>query len=87
MDEITEGQVVSYFQGMSCEGACAHAHVRCAVACVHVRAKSILKSVRDVRGCAMCDHIFSHFWNKIAINCLKTYSSTSNPVLEHPFLL
>ena len=36
---------------MSCEGACAHAHVRCAVARVHVRAKSILKSVRDVRAC------------------------------------
>ena len=39
---------VSY-QGMSCEGACAHAHVRCAVARVRVRAKSILESVRDVR--------------------------------------
>ena len=38
-------------QGMSCEGACAHAHVRCAVAHVRVRAKSILKSVRDVRAC------------------------------------
>ena len=36
-------------QGMSCEGACAHAHVRCAVA--HVRVKSILESVRDVRAC------------------------------------
>ena len=36
---------------MSCDGACAHAHVRCAVARVHVRAKSILKSVRDVRAC------------------------------------
>ena len=38
-------------QGMSCEGACAHAHVRCAVAHVCVRAKSILESVRDVRAC------------------------------------
>ena len=36
---------------MSCEGACEHAHVRCAVARVRVRAKSILKSVRDVRAC------------------------------------
>ena len=41
----------TYNQGMSCEGACVHAHVRCAVAGVHVRAKSILESVRDVRAC------------------------------------
>ena len=41
------------WQGMSCEGACAHAHahVRCAVARVRVHAKSILKIVRDVRAC------------------------------------
>ena len=48
---------------MSCEGACAHAHVRCAVARVCVRAKSILKSVRDVRACGSfwaCD-VRSHF--------------------------
>jgi hypothetical protein len=37
-------------QGMGCEGACAHAHVRCAVARVH--AKSFLKSVSDVPACA-----------------------------------
>ena len=36
-------------QGMSCKGACAHAHVRCAVA--RVRAKSILESVRDMHAC------------------------------------
>ena len=36
-------------QGMGCEGACAHAHVRCAVA--RVRAKIILKRVCDVRAC------------------------------------
>ena len=42
---------LSHMQGMSCEGACGHAHVRCAVARVHVCAKSILKSVRDVRAC------------------------------------
>ena len=36
---------------MSCEGACAHLHVRFAVARVRVRAKSILESVRDVRAC------------------------------------
>ena len=40
-------------QGMSCEGACAHAHVRCVVARVRVRAKSILESVRDVRACGL----------------------------------
>ena len=56
---------ISYYQGMSCEGACAHAHVRIAVA--RVRAKSILESVREMRacgpffGCAMCDHTFAHF--------------------------
>ena len=37
-------------QGMSCEGACVHAHVRCAVAHVRVRAKSFLKSVWDVHA-------------------------------------
>ena len=36
---------------MGCEGACTHAHVRCAVARVRVRAKSILKRVCDVRAC------------------------------------
>ena len=56
-------------QGMSCEGACAHAHVRYAGAGVRVRAKSILKSVRDVRACGsfLGVLIFSQFWNKIAI--------------------
>ena len=38
---------------MSCEGACAHAHVRSAVARVRVRAKFILESVRDVRACGL----------------------------------
>jgi len=38
-------------QGMGCEGACAHARVRCAVARVHVRAKRLLKQVCDVRAC------------------------------------
>ena len=50
-------------QAMSCEGACAHAHVRCAVARVRVRAKSNLESVRDVRACGLfwaCD-VRSHF--------------------------
>ena len=36
-------------QGMSCEVPCVHAHVRCLVA--RVLAKSILKSVRNVRVC------------------------------------
>ena len=50
-----------FFQGMSCEGAFADAHMRCAVA--RVRAKSILESVRDVRDCGpflACD-VRSHF--------------------------
>jgi hypothetical protein len=38
-------------QGVSCEGGSAHAHMRCAVACVSVRAKSILKRACDVRAC------------------------------------
>ena len=38
-------------QGMSCKGVCMHAHVRYAVARVHVHAKSILESVGDVRAC------------------------------------
>ena len=69
---------------MSCEGACAHAHVRCAVARVRVRAKSILESVRDVRACGpflgvRCAIALLHtFWDKIARKCY---------VLEHPFLL
>ena len=33
------GPIQGIIQGMSCEGACAHAHVRCAVAHVRVRAK------------------------------------------------
>ena len=69
---------------MSCEGACAH--VRCAVACV--RAKSILKSVQDVRATcfrhAMCDHNFAHFLKqkdqKMLLFVLKT-------ILGHPILL
>ena len=62
-------------QSMSCEGACAHAHVQCAVAGVCVRAKSILKSVRNVRACGpflcvRCEIPLLHtFWNKIARNC------------------
>ena len=57
------GILYSYIQGMSCEGACAHAHVGCEVARVRVRAKSILKSVRDVRACGFlwaCD-VRPHF--------------------------
>ena len=37
-----------YFQGMGCEGACAHASVRCAVARVRVRAKILLNHVCEV---------------------------------------
>ena len=78
---------------MSCEGACAHAHVRCAVTRVRVRAKSILESVRDVRACGpfmgvRCAiallHLFAHFFGtKLpVILCFRTFF----PTLEHPFL-
>ena len=40
-------------QGMSCKGACVHAHVRCAVAHVCVRPKSFLERVGDVRACGL----------------------------------
>ena len=52
-------------QGMGCEGACAHAHVRCAVA--RVRAKSFLKSVCDVRACATFSGV------RCAITLLHTF--------------
>ena len=43
--------------GRTCAGACEILAEKCAgCACV-----------RLIFGCAMCDHIFSHFWNKIAI--------------------
>ena len=46
-------------QGMSCEGACAcKIHFEKCVGCA---------CVRLVFGHAMCDRIFSHFWNKIAM--------------------
>ena len=72
---------------MSCEGACAHAHVRCAVARVPVRAKSILKSVRNVRACGsfLCVRcaipLLHTFWNKIARKMLLFVFKT---ILEHP---
>ena len=78
----------SNLQGMSCEGACAHAHVRSAVARVRVRAKSILESVRDVRACGpflgvRCAITLLHTF------CLKNQYRIrmSYPILEHPFLL
>jgi len=46
-----ELQRISNKQDVSCEGACGHAHVRCAVARVRVRAKRLLKYVCDVRAC------------------------------------
>ena len=61
-----------HFQGMSCEGACAHAHMQCWVARVHVRVKSITKSVQDVRACGsffgvrFAITLWHTFWNKIA---------------------
>ena len=72
---------------MGCEGACAHAHVRCAVAHVRVRAKSILKSVRDVRGCGLflvCDvrsHFCTLFGTELPENATFCLIST---ILERP---
>ena len=43
------------FTKKGCKGACAHAHVRCAVARVRVRAKRLLKHV-----CEVCAR--GHFW-------------------------
>ena len=39
---------ITKYQGMGCEGACAHAHVRCVVARVRVCAKRLLKHVCEV---------------------------------------
>ena len=76
---------------MSCEGACAHAHVRCAVA--RVRAKSILESVRDVRACGhffdvRCAtallHTFAHFLGQnyqiMQLFALKTILELECPI-------
>ena len=80
---------MSKLQGMSCEGACAHAHVRCAVARVCVRAKSILESVRDVRACG------PFFDVRCATTLLHTFRNKTDKkwhffvlktVLERPFL-
>ena len=67
----------NWAKGMSCESACANAHVRCAVA------QSILESVRDVRACGPFLDV------RRACVCLENGSRTrvSYPVLEHPFLL
>ena len=77
---------------MSCEGARAHAQMQYGGA--HVRAKFILKSVRDVRACrslsgVRCAIALLHtFWNKIdRKRYILNYSRTSYPILEHPFLL
>ena len=67
--------------------------VRCAVACV--RAKSILKSVRDVRVCSSFSgvrratvllHTFRTKLPETATFCLKNYFRTSFPILEYLFL-
>ena len=84
------GYFSTFLQAMSCEGACAHAHVRCAVARVRVRAKSILESVRDVRACGpflgvrCAITLFTLFGTNLPENatfCLKKM------FLEHLFLL
>ena len=66
------------YQGMGCKGACAHAHMRCAVA--RVRAKSILKSVRDVRACGSFLNV------RCATLLLHTFGTKlqENAILEHP---
>ena len=69
------------FQGMRREGAGGHPQVRCAVA--RVRAKSILKSVRDVRFGRVIT-ILQTFWNKKAREMLLFVLKT---ILERPFLL
>ena len=75
---------------MSCEGACAHAHVRCLVERVRVRAKSILESVRDVCACGpflgvRCAITLLHtFWDKLPENatfCLKNILELEFPIL------
>ena len=63
---------VFFFQRVSYEDACQHTHVQCAV--VRVRAKSILKSVCNVRACglfsgARCTITFLH----IIKRCLALY--------------
>ena len=79
-----EKEKCGIYQGMSCEGACAHAHVRCALALVRVRAKSILESARNVRACGpflgvrCAIALLRTFWDKIARKCY---------ILEHPLLL
>ena len=69
---------------MGCEGACAHAHVRCAIVHVRVRAKSFFKSVRDVRArglfldvrCAITLlHTFWDFFDQIMVTILCTLSN------------
>ena len=63
--------------------------MRCAVARVRVRAKSILKSVQDVRACGSflgvrCAITLLHtFWNKTD---KKWHFSVLKTVLERPFL-
>ena len=70
--------------------------MQCTVARVYVRAKSIMKSVGDVRACCSfwaCDaqSLFAHFLEqngqKLAYFCLRNCFRTSFFVLEHPFLL
>ena len=63
---------------MSCEGACAHAYVRRAIA--RVRAKSILKSVRDVRAHG------SFLGVRCATILLHTFGTKlpENAILERP---
>ena len=62
-----------FFQVMSCEGACAHEHMQCAVA--RVCAKSSLKSVQDVRVCGSFWSVrcsianLQTFWNEIVRKC------------------
>ena len=89
------------YQGMGCEGGCAHAHVRCAVA--RVRAKRPLKHVCKVRAGGpffhwshphTCDCTFCplskenlRIFLNFSLNRYKVaYFRTFYSALEHPFL-
>ena len=76
---------ISEMQGMSCEGACAHARTRvmcgrtCACVCEILSGECAgCTCVRPFLGLAMCDRSFAHVCTLFARKCY---------VLEHTFLL
>ena len=70
---------------------CVCARTRACACEIHSEEYARCVCVLLVFGHAMCDRIFAPFWNKTDRNwhsfCLKNYSRTFYPVLEHPFLL